>query len=60
MKRIEAQANGQGLRILIIDTGWNDFIVSRLTEGAAATLRKHGVADDDIVHVQVPGAFEVP
>jgi 6,7-dimethyl-8-ribityllumazine synthase len=60
MKRIEAPADGKGLKVLIIDTVWNDFIVSRLLEGAAAALRKHGVADDDIHHVQVPGAFEVP
>ncbi|MEM9809590.1 MAG: 6,7-dimethyl-8-ribityllumazine synthase [Pseudomonadota bacterium] len=60
MKRIEGSADGQGLRICIIDTGWNDMIVSRLTEGAIATLRKHGVGEDDIAHVTVPGAFELP
>ncbi len=51
---------GAGRRIAIIDTGWNDFIVSRLTEGATATLRRNGVAEDDIVHITVPGAFELP
>lgn len=60
VRRIEARGAGQGLRVLVIDTGWNDFIVSRLTEGAISTLKKHGVAEDDIVHVTVPGAFEVP
>lgn len=60
MKRIEGSADGKGLRICVIDTSWNDFIVSRLTEGALSTLKKHGVADDDITHVTVAGAFEVP
>ncbi|MEO1041372.1 MAG: 6,7-dimethyl-8-ribityllumazine synthase [Pseudomonadota bacterium] len=60
MKRIEGSADGQGLRICVIDTSWNDFIVSRLTEGAMSTLRRHGVADNDITHVTVAGAFEVP
>ncbi|MEM1380414.1 MAG: 6,7-dimethyl-8-ribityllumazine synthase [Pseudomonadota bacterium] len=60
MKRIEGNANGKGLRVCLIDTGWNDFIVSRLTEGALATLKKHGVADDDVTYVTVPGAFEIP
>lgn len=60
MKRIEASADGKGLRICVIDTSWNDFIVGRLTEGALSTLRRHGVADDDITHVTVAGAFEVP
>ncbi|WP_370338173.1 6,7-dimethyl-8-ribityllumazine synthase [Parvularcula marina] len=58
--RIEAPVTGAGRRIAIIDTGWNDFIVSRLTEGATATLRRNGVAEDDIVHITVPGAFELP
>lgn len=60
MNRIEASADGSGLRICVIDTSWNDFIVSRLTEGALTTLKKHGVAEDAITHVTVPGAFEVP
>ncbi|MEM0928927.1 MAG: 6,7-dimethyl-8-ribityllumazine synthase [Pseudomonadota bacterium] len=60
MNRIEASADGKGLRICVIDTSWNDFIVGRLTEGAFSTLRRHGVADEDITHVTVAGAFEVP
>lgn len=60
VKRIESSVNGQGLRIAVIDTGWNDFIVSRLTEGAISTLRRHGVGEDDIVHITVPGAYELP
>ncbi|MEM9839182.1 MAG: 6,7-dimethyl-8-ribityllumazine synthase [Pseudomonadota bacterium] len=60
MKRIEGTANGSGLRVCVIDTGWNEMIVSQLTKGALATLMKHGVADDDITHVTVPGAFEIP
>lgn len=60
MKRIEGRADGSGLRICIINTHWNDFIVSRLTDGALSTLKKHGVADDDITLITVPGAFEIP
>ncbi len=60
MKRIEGSVDGKGLRICVIDTSWNEFIVGRLTEGALSTLRRHGVTDDDITHVTVAGAFEVP
>jgi 6,7-dimethyl-8-ribityllumazine synthase len=60
MKRIEGSADGRGLKIMVLDTGWNEFIVSRLAEGALATLRKHGVAEEDVTHVTVAGAFELP
>jgi len=33
---------------------------SSLLEGALDTLRRHGVADKDILIVRVPGAFELP
>lgn len=45
---------------MVIDTGWNEFIVDRLTHGAIGTLRRHEVADDDITHITVPGAYELP
>jgi 6,7-dimethyl-8-ribityllumazine synthase len=60
MKRIEGSGSGTGLSICVIETQWNDFIVGRLTDGALATLRRSGVEDDDIAHVTVPGAFELP
>ncbi|MEM1409317.1 MAG: 6,7-dimethyl-8-ribityllumazine synthase, partial [Pseudomonadota bacterium] len=60
MRHIESNAQGAGLRVAVIDTSWNDFIVSRLLEGAVSTLLKHGVADDDITHIRVAGAFELP
>ncbi|MBB4660042.1 6,7-dimethyl-8-ribityllumazine synthase [Parvularcula dongshanensis] len=60
MKRIEASADGRGLRVCVVDTGWNEFIVERLTKGALGTLRKLGVAEDDVTHVTVAGAFELP
>lgn len=60
VRRIEGTLSGSGRRIAVVDTGWNDFIVSRLTEGALGVLRRAGVAEDDIVHATAPGAFEVP
>jgi 6,7-dimethyl-8-ribityllumazine synthase len=60
VNRIEARRDGSSLRIAVLDTEWNDFIVSRLTAGAIASLTKLGVADDHIDHVTVPGAFELP
>ena len=39
---------------------FNDFITSRLLDGAKAALSSHGVRDDDVTVVSVPGSFEVP
>jgi len=39
---------------------WNSFVVEHLKEGAIDTLRRHGVSDEDIDLVYVPGAFEFP
>lgn len=60
VRRIEGSADGQGLRVCVVDTSWNELIVDRLTSGALATLRRHGVAEDDVTHVTVAGAFELP
>ncbi|WOI52814.1 6,7-dimethyl-8-ribityllumazine synthase [Parvularcula sp. LCG005] len=58
--KIEATAKNADLKVAVIDTGWNEFIVEKLTSGAIATLRRHGVPGDAITHITVPGAFELP
>lgn len=60
VQRIEGGLNGAGLKIAVIDTGWNEFIVRPLAEGAVGALRRHGVGDDDITQMTVPGAYELP
>jgi len=60
MERIEGRADGAGLRVGLVAARFNDLIVDRLLEGALGALRQHGVDDDDIVVVRVPGAVEVP
>ncbi len=57
---IEGTLIGNGLRIGIVVSRFNELITSRLLEGALGTLRRHGVADDDITVAWVPGAFELP
>ncbi|MFM7065164.1 MAG: 6,7-dimethyl-8-ribityllumazine synthase [Actinomycetes bacterium] len=51
---------GDGRRIGIVVTHWNDVITRRLLRGASEALEAHGVAADDVDVVWVPGAFEVP
>ncbi len=60
MERIDGRADGAGLRVGLVAARFNDLIVDRLLEGALGALRQHGVDDDDLVVVRVPGAVEVP
>jgi len=59
-RTLEGSLSGAGLKIAVIATRWNEFVVEKLTSGALDTLRRHGVADDAIDLVMVPGAYEVP
>ncbi|MDD3470751.1 MAG: 6,7-dimethyl-8-ribityllumazine synthase [Thermoguttaceae bacterium] len=47
-------------RFAIVVARFNPTITGRLLEGAVETLKKHGVSDDQIDVVHVPGAFEIP
>jgi len=49
-----------GKKIAILSTRWNHFIVDRLVEGAKDAFARHGGDENDITHVLVPGAFELP
>ena len=61
MKLIEGKLRvNNGMKIAIVSTRWNHFIVDRLVEGAKDAFERHGGVDDDIEHVLVPGAFELP
>ena len=49
-----------GKKIAIVSTRWNHFIVDRLVEGAKDAFARHGGNDEDLTHVLVLGAFELP
>ncbi|MFK5937757.1 MAG: 6,7-dimethyl-8-ribityllumazine synthase [Sulfurimonas sp.] len=49
-----------GKKIAIVSTRWNHFIVDRLVEGARDAFERHGGNNEDLTHVLVPGAFELP
>ena len=57
---LQGGSNGEGLRIAIVVATFNDFITSKLLEGALAALDRHGVRDGDITIARVPGSFELP
>jgi 6,7-dimethyl-8-ribityllumazine synthase len=47
-------------RFAIIAARFNSFIVDHLLGGAIDGLKRHGVADDAIDVIRVPGSFEIP
>ena len=55
-----AQRVAPGTRFAIVCTRWNPRIVDALVDGAHRALREHGVGDDRIDVVRVPGAWEIP
>jgi len=56
----EGVMSGAGLRLAIVATRWNEFIVERLTAGAKDALIRHGVNEDAVDVAMAPGAYEVP
>lgn len=47
-------------RYALVASRWNPRIVDALIDGALHALRDHGVGDDAIDLVRVPGAWEIP
>lgn len=57
---LQGSPGGRGVRVGIAVSLFNEEITERLLEGALATCREQGVADQDVEVVRVPGAFELP
>ena len=51
--------DGGGMRIGIVVSEWNEEITAALLEGAQQTLKKHGVVEEHIQVMLVPGSFEL-
>jgi len=61
MKLVEGRLKVvNGKKIAIVSTRWNHFIVDRLVEGAEDAFMRHGGNEDELHHVLIPGAFELP
>ena len=59
-KLIQGDLTATGLKFGIIAARFNDFITTKLLDGAIDALQRHGAADGDIEVVKVPGSFEIP
>ena len=60
VKTVEGDfVSGQGNYTLVVGR-FNEFVVESLVDGAVDTLKRHGVSEENIRIVRVPGAFEIP
>jgi 6,7-dimethyl-8-ribityllumazine synthase len=57
---LEGQLSAEGFRFGIIVSRFNDFISSRLVDGAMDALLRHGATEEQVSIIKVPGAFEIP
>ena len=61
MNKIEGKLVAKdGMRVAIVASRFNEIIVNKLLGGAVDGLVRHGVEEDNITTIWVPGAFEIP
>jgi len=59
-KIIEGELLARDLRLGVVAARFNEFVVEPLVRGALDALKRHGVHDNQIEIIRVPGAFEMP
>jgi len=59
-KIFEGKISAEGFRFAIVVSRFNDFISSKLLEGAMDALKRHGVDERKVSIIKVPGSFEIP
>lgn len=60
MREYSAELRSEGKKYGIVVARFNHFITDRLVEGCLDSLKRHGVSDEEIEIIRVPGAFEIP
>jgi len=60
MKEVKVGLIAKGKKFAIIISRFNEFISFKLLDGAKDTLLRHGVGENDITAIWVPGSFEIP
>ena len=59
-KRYVGKLVGEGLKFGVVVSRFNEFITSKLLDGAQDTLARHGVKEADVDVAWTPGSFEIP
>lgn len=56
----ETIPSAKGMVFAVIQAEWNAEITDNLSKGALTTLLDNGAKTKDVIHLKVPGAFELP
>ena len=59
-KSFEGNLDGSGLKIAVVISRFNEFITSKLLDGAVDGLVRHNVSKENIDVAWTPGALEIP
>ena len=57
---VEGNLLASPVQVAIVVSRFNDLVTERLLAGAVDTFRRHGMTDDMVTVVRVPGSFEIP
>jgi 6,7-dimethyl-8-ribityllumazine synthase len=60
VKEIGGDLTAEGKKFAIVVSRFNDFLTTKLKDGAIDCLLRHGAVEKDITIVWVPGSFEIP
>ncbi len=60
MRTFRGDFQARGRRFAVAAARFNEVVVAKLVEGALDCFRAHGIREDDLDLVWVPGAFELP
>ena len=60
MATFEGSLDGSGQRLAIVVSRFNEIVTEPLLRGAIATAHDHGIGEEALDVVRVPGAFELP
>ncbi len=60
MNIYEGNISGRNLKFAIVVARFNEFITSKLLDGAIDALKRHETPEENISVAWVPGAFEIP
>ena len=60
MKEVNGNLEAKGLKVALVASRFNSFLVEQLVKGAVDALVRHGGDEKNLTLVRVPGAYELP